>query len=247
MNGPSIPPRPRILVAEDDLLSGDVLREMLQQIGCEVALFRDGLSALQQAQGDPFDLLLLDEHMPGLSGPEVLRHLHAASAPGAAVCPALASSADLNTQRYNNLLAAGFVDVLVKPCAVEHLKNMLESCGIGLDPLDDTAAIQVAGSARSRDALRRLLLRELEEPGELTDGLDASFHKQPLQLCERLHRLRSAAGFCGTPALAKAALELRNAMGHDARRRQRALQRFRTAMNITRRALQAALSTPEER
>ncbi len=242
MNGPSIPPRPRILVAEDDPLSADVLQEMLQQIGCEVALFHDGSSALQQARENTFDLLLLDEHMPGLSGPEVLRHLHAASDPGAPICPALASSADLDTQRYNKLLAAGFVDVLVKPCAVEHLRGLLESCGVGLDPLDDAAAIQVAGSAHSRDALRRLLLRELDE---LADGLDARFHEQPSQLCERLHRLRSAAGFCGTPSLAQAAYELRNAINHDARAGQQALQRFRTAVNITRRALQASLSPPD--
>ncbi len=241
MNGHSILPRPHILVAEDDPLSGDVLQEMLQQIGCEVALFHDGLSALQQARENTFDLLLLDEHMPGLSGPEVLRHLHTTSSPESAVSPALASSADLDTRRYNKLLAAGFIDVLVKPCVIEHLKDLLESCGVGLNPLDDAAAIQVAGSAHSRDALRRLLLRELEE---LADGLESSFHEQPSQLRERLHRLRSAAGFCGTPSLAQAACKLRDAMDHDALAGWRALQRFRTAMNITRRALQTSLSLP---
>jgi len=224
---------------------GTALAMVLARQGRGVRLFaRDPAKAarMQQARENAFDLLLLDEHMPGLSGPEVLRHLHTASNSGSPLCPALASSADLDTQRYTKLLAAGFIDVLVKPCAVEHLQGLLESCGVGFNPLDDAAAIQVAGSAQSRDALRRLLLRELDE---LADSLDASFHEQPAQLHERLHRLRSAAGFCGTPSLAQAACKLREAMEHDVRAGRQALQRFRTAMNITRRALQTALSPPD--
>ncbi len=63
----------RILVAEDDDALREVLMETLEGEGFSVLPAADGLAALAtyRSQG-PFDVLLLDEYMPGLKGREVL-------------------------------------------------------------------------------------------------------------------------------------------------------------------------------
>lgn len=58
----------RVLVAEDNLLNQRILQEMLQHCQVESTFVANGLDALQALQKDDFDVLLLDQHMPGLDG-----------------------------------------------------------------------------------------------------------------------------------------------------------------------------------
>ena len=49
--------------------------EILTRRGCVPRLAKDGLEALELACGHAFDLLLLDVHMPGLSGVDAANHI----------------------------------------------------------------------------------------------------------------------------------------------------------------------------
>ncbi|MCX8477136.1 MAG: response regulator [Sphingomonas sp.] len=64
-----------ILVADDDDLLGELLRFKLEGAGHRVTIIGDGRSALEAAQSDAYDLMVLDAMMPVLSGPEVLSAL----------------------------------------------------------------------------------------------------------------------------------------------------------------------------
>lgn len=64
-----------ILVADDDDLLGELLRFKLEGAGHRVTIIGDGRSALEAAQRDAYDLMVLDAMMPVLSGPEVLSAL----------------------------------------------------------------------------------------------------------------------------------------------------------------------------
>lgn len=68
----------RILVADDQAESLAVLAALLQQHrpGCTVEVATSGSDALRLLlQAGPYDLSLLDVHMPGLTGLEVLAQL----------------------------------------------------------------------------------------------------------------------------------------------------------------------------
>lgn len=67
----------RILVAEDDLEIGELIRLILEFGGSEVTSARNGTDALKLANRGNFDAVLLDVRMPGLSGLEVCRRLRA--------------------------------------------------------------------------------------------------------------------------------------------------------------------------
>jgi adenylate cyclase len=62
----------RVLVAEDNPNSRQLVKDILESIGYEPVLAVDGPSAVQAAQDDPPDLIILDVNMPGMSGFDVL-------------------------------------------------------------------------------------------------------------------------------------------------------------------------------
>jgi signal transduction histidine kinase len=67
----------RILVVDDDPDLRTALTEVLRMAGHDVAGACDGPSALRELAAHPFDVVLLDVMMPGMSGLEVLRALRA--------------------------------------------------------------------------------------------------------------------------------------------------------------------------
>jgi two-component system response regulator RegX3 len=69
----------RILVVEDTEAILDAVTDLLAAEGFEVKGESDGAAALEIAQAEPFDLVILDLMLPGLSGTEVCRRLRADS------------------------------------------------------------------------------------------------------------------------------------------------------------------------
>lgn len=63
----------RVLIAEDHEIHRGVLSIIFTALGCSVTVVSDGAEAL--AAGGDFDLICLDRHMPGASGPEVAAKL----------------------------------------------------------------------------------------------------------------------------------------------------------------------------
>ena len=69
----------RILVVEDTAAILDAVTDALAAEGFEVEGATDGAMALQRAQSEPFDLVILDLMLPSLSGTEICRRLRAES------------------------------------------------------------------------------------------------------------------------------------------------------------------------
>lgn len=64
-----------ILVVEDAEDLAIVLRDRFRREGCSVETVHDGESALRAAEPNPYDLILLDVKLPGISGFDVCREL----------------------------------------------------------------------------------------------------------------------------------------------------------------------------
>ena len=67
----------KVLVAEDDLEIGDMLRATLSGAGYDVTLVHDGEEALRAALSEKPDLIVLDVMMPQMNGWEVCKNLRA--------------------------------------------------------------------------------------------------------------------------------------------------------------------------
>lgn len=71
--------RNRVLVVDDDLKLGRLIRDYLEPLGYQVTAAHTGPEGLDAALREPFAALILDVMLPGMDGFDVLRQLRAKS------------------------------------------------------------------------------------------------------------------------------------------------------------------------
>jgi sigma-B regulation protein RsbU (phosphoserine phosphatase) len=106
---------PRVLVVDDDEANRDSLARRLTRRGHEVEIAVDGLTALTAIETAqvPFDLVILDVMMPGLSGLEVLTRVRERHA--AAELPIIMATARDGTEDVVEAFKLGASDYVTKP------------------------------------------------------------------------------------------------------------------------------------
>ena len=112
---------PRILVAEDDPASLDLMQSYLESTGYEVGVAQDGNRALNMAGSGEFDLLLLDVHMPLYDGQKVLQKLRKLNL----VHPMkiIALTADTRWALRDEIKREGADGYLIKPVSLSELRK----------------------------------------------------------------------------------------------------------------------------
>jgi signal transduction histidine kinase/ActR/RegA family two-component response regulator len=106
----------RVLVVDDNTINQVVARAVLESAGIEVSAVGDGRAALARLGAEPFDLVLMDVHMPVMDGVEAVRRIRSGEG-GRADMPVVALTADAMVGDAERLLAQGFDDAHPKPIA----------------------------------------------------------------------------------------------------------------------------------
>ena len=237
---PTVLPEPHqlnVLIADDDAISLRFIADGLAAFGVNAQTADEGLRALALARGHPFDLLLLDCRMPGAGAREVLHALRNDSGAASVDAIAVASSAELGAAEQRELLAQGFSDVLLKPCDLTRLREVLllaAPARPGALMLDDAAALGASGDAATMQALRTLLCEELVALAQELPAL----RSDSAAFVERLHRLRSSCGFCGAHQLGSQIIGLQQHLNLTHGNTDAATRRFQRALAATLEALQ---------
>jgi CheY-like chemotaxis protein len=124
-----------ILVAEDNDINALLARNLLTRLGHRPVMAADGGEAVAayaaaRAAGAPFDLVLMDMHMPGMNGIEAAFRIRAVErASGIKPTPILALTADALPERRDACLKAGINGILTKPLDRERLMAALAEPG----------------------------------------------------------------------------------------------------------------------
>jgi hypothetical protein len=113
-----------LLAAEDNAVNREVLAAMIDLAGHRVTFAEDGAAAVRAAQAQPFDLVLMDLHMPELDGIGATRAIRAMAGPMARV-PIVALTADVFPETRARCLEAGMNDFLTKPIGLSELTQLL--------------------------------------------------------------------------------------------------------------------------
>src|SRR5215813_13096426 len=71
-----MPQQPTVLVVDDQLGARELLQTILQS-DYRVVVAKEGEQAIYIVEHEPMDVILLDLHMPGLSGRQVLQKIQA--------------------------------------------------------------------------------------------------------------------------------------------------------------------------
>ena len=114
----------KVLHVDDDPLNLRVVHEILGAFGHATVSVGSGAEALERLAGEPFDAVLLDIHMPIMSGLEVARRIRAAEGPERDL-PVIALTADIVSRRPSEYLNLGFTDYISKPILISGLMNAL--------------------------------------------------------------------------------------------------------------------------
>jgi len=116
----------RVLLADDDVVNRAVTRKLLEKLGCHVTSVSSGIqcvSSLGSFGTPPFQLIILDLHMPRMDGFEVamkIRKLHSGSWP--AIVALTASAEDGVWER---CLQSGMNGLIRKPVVLHAMRDEL--------------------------------------------------------------------------------------------------------------------------
>ncbi len=124
------PARKRLLVVEDDLTCARLLRDALRT-RYDVQVEGDGFTALERARQDPPDLLLLDLHLPTLSGFDVMEKWR--QDPDLSSCPIVVVSARVMQGEQKRARAQGCHAFVAKPFSLQELREAVASA-LGVAP-----------------------------------------------------------------------------------------------------------------
>ncbi len=114
----------KVLIIEDDLFSGHVIRKFLSEAGAETILADSGEEGLTLLEGTHPDLVITDSHLPGIQGKDVLTRVRAM--PAFRHIPVIIASGDAFNEAREEMIQAGANDYLVKPFLYADLHKLLE-------------------------------------------------------------------------------------------------------------------------
>jgi PAS domain S-box-containing protein len=198
----------RVLVVDDNIENVRILRFVLEDAGAAIedaANGREGVDAVlrAEAEGRPFDAILMDMSMPVLDGYAATRELRAGGCESLIVAlTAYAMAGDEERCR-----KAGCDRYMTKPIVAEKLLSMLS----GLAQVDTAGSAEASGGSTAFDLTSDPALAKLVDEYA---GHFASTAREIQEACDRLdseavgriaHRLRGTAANYGFPAVGEAA------------------------------------------
>lgn len=142
---------PRVLLADDDVISRKLLGSALQRLGFEVHSAAFGEEALQLITTAEPDLLVLDFEMPGLNGAEVCHRLRTSEHEDLRTLPVIMLTAHAGEEEELRCLQAGANDFVTKPVSREILAARIQT-QLRLRSLSDELRRQNDELARWRTA-----------------------------------------------------------------------------------------------
>ena len=114
----------KVLHVDDEAMNLVVVKEILSAFGHSAQQAWSGAEALERLAAKPYDVILMDIHMPGMSGIETVARLRAKDGPNQET-PVIALTADTVSRGLPEYLSLGFTDYVTKPILVSRLMGAL--------------------------------------------------------------------------------------------------------------------------
>ncbi|WP_372635087.1 ATP-binding protein [Cohnella sp.] len=114
----------RILLGEDNEINQLIVVELLKDKGYVVGVADNGLEVLELLEREPWDLLLIDIHMPVMDGCETVSRIR--QNPQHRALPIVALTADAFKENHELYLRSGMTDILTKPFDPDQLYGKID-------------------------------------------------------------------------------------------------------------------------
>ncbi|MFN6560692.1 MAG: PAS domain S-box protein [Nostoc sp. ChiSLP01] len=227
----------RILLAEDTLVNQKVALLMLQKMSYQADVVTSGLEVLKALEKQPYDVVLMDVHMPEMDGLETTRRIYQQWEVGFRPY-IIAITANAMRGDREACLAAGMNDYISKPVHIEELAQALSKCppqktkqdrvmswelqplGNILQKKQDQTFNSVKIDAKTIKSLRNILRGDnaafaeliecyLTETPKLVQNISTAIATQDAQtLWKTAHQLKSSSASVGAMGLAQLCKQL---------------------------------------
>ncbi|HVI59357.1 MAG TPA: ATP-binding protein [Luteimonas sp.] len=154
----------RILVADDQSANLMVMRRLLEKAGHRPQIVDDGEDVLTAIESQSFDAVIIDLHMPGASGVEIMKQTRFMEA-GRRRTPFIVLTADATAEAKLECERAGAHAFMTKPVIVDKLLEKLAEIAEGVVPATGQAAAAAAEPPVDRSLISQHILDELREMG----------------------------------------------------------------------------------
>ncbi|WP_349780700.1 ATP-binding protein [Xanthomonas sp. WHRI 7065] len=168
----------QILVADDHLANRLVLQRLLQKAGHRVTCVDGGEAVLDALAEADYDAAIVDLHMPGVSGLDMLKQLRVMQAGGKPGTPIVVLSADVTPESIRSCEQAGAYAFLAKPVAAIKLLDTLAEIAVNQKLRQTDLSIGTRSAAPSGAVLDPAVLDELAEL-----GMGNEFEREFIQQC----------------------------------------------------------------
>lgn len=209
----------RILLVEDVEINQQVVLGLLEEHHHQVTIAGDGIKALELGRSQQFDLILMDMHLPGLSGLEVSARLNNDPDCINYNTRIVALTASVRPEDIHSYLEAGISSVIAKPVHREQLLQAISGVfsmaqpdlstvpGDTQPPLLDQAVIRVHQQMLGSEKLATLMQGFCKVYNELWPTLQQSIQAaDDYEISQQAHKL---AGACDTIGFTQASHLLR--------------------------------------
>ena len=234
-------PEARILVVDDTRINLMVVINLLKKTEISIDTCQSGSEGIRLAEQNKYDVILLDQRMPGMDGTETLKHIRDIPDGPNVDTPVICLTADAIRGARERYIAEGFNDYLTKPVEGNDLERMLikylpeDKVNIDTDPgteksqaepaKDDIAALQKEGfdtaagmkfCQESPELYREVLTEYVRDHDvrsrNLAEYLDTKNMKEYSVI---IHAVKSSSKIIGANEMSELALQLENASKNE--------------------------------
>ena len=117
----------QIWIVDDDEWVADSLKSLLETFGYDVQSYNSGADFLADDRRHASGCLVIDQHMPGMDGLEVVERLQKQGTP----TPVILISGRLDTKMKERAASLGVTGVLEKPFAADRLIDLIRTAPWG--------------------------------------------------------------------------------------------------------------------
>ena len=259
-----------LLVADDQPANITVLCRLLEKAGHQARAVQSGEEVLTALENERFDGVIIDLHMPGISGLDVLKQVRIMEA-GQQLTPFIVLSADATAATVRECEQAGARTFLTKPVALNRLLEALTDVALGNVETVESRPVPAAAAPAGKPArdgdnvISRAVLEELAEL-QLGDGFVGLFVDECLRdalktigdlersgalgqwdtFRDQCHALKGVAGNMGALRLSSAASDAMKLGNWQLPREwQQRIQQLREQLELARASLKTPAASPQ--
>lgn len=194
-------PKARILLVDDMEVNRVIFEELAAPWKMKIDVATCGEEAVEQVKCRDYQMIILDQMMPGMSGFETADEISKFSN-----APLVLMTADISDDIRARSVKHGFIDFMAKPVRLERLRRILETClpvSYRERPLPETDAERCIRTQREAVAYGRTLESYCREVQELQEVLE-EFAKTDLGLFQtKVHGIKGISRQIGRDDMAE--------------------------------------------